>query len=383
MEDWRLLYGGAWASLRRGMGLSREDGRPYVRTAIAFGLVPWLVTLALAWIEPGGGIDAVRQVLIDLGVSARLLLAVPLLLLDEFRVDQRIAIILPALRAGGLFAPGDASAWEEQIQRTRARITGGLTLVVLAVLVVLLIAASLLNPTPTTSSGWMVGPGPLGHTWAGLWYTAVARPLFLYLGLFWLWRWLAIALFIWRTSRSPLLLQPSHPDKMGGLAIFMGLGTAAMSIIFTASAVISAEAFFEMAHGAATLKSLAPLMIAYLVLSLVFALGPLLSFAPLLTRLRRRALFLYGVLAAQHSGQFEAKWFQRDAPRDELMGASEISSLTDLASAYFVAQDIRSIPFSRGTLVTVALAAAVPMIPVVLLEVPLPEIVSRIAKFLM
>ena len=128
---------------------------------------------------------------------------------------------------------------------------------------------------------------------------------------------------------------------------------------------------------------MAPLLIAFVVMALLVALGPLLLFAPLLGRLRRRALYQYGILAAQHSGQFEKKWFTREAPRDELMGAPEISSLTDLASAYFVAQSIQTVPFGRGTILGVALAAAVPMIPCVLLEIPLQEIVSRIAKFLM
>jgi hypothetical protein len=124
-------------------------------------------------------------------------------------------------------------------------------------------------------------------------------------------------------------------------------------------------------------------LIAVLVLALVIGLGPFFFFTPLLARLRRRALYLYGVLAAQHSVLFEKRWFTREAPKDELLGASEISSLTDLATAYFVAESIRAIPFRRSTVVTLALTAAIPMIPVVLLEVPLQEIVSRLAKFLL
>ena len=381
MEDWRLLYGGAWAGARQALRLSRPDGRPVIPVAIAFGVVTWLVTLALAYL--GGGTAALRQVLEDYGVAVRLLLAVPILLLDEYRVDGRVSVLLPGVAAGGLFAPSDQDEWQDLVRATRHRMTRVTTLLVLAALVVLLVVSSLSNPIRVMAADWARGSALGGLSWAGVWFTVVARPMFLFLGLLWIWRWLSISIFIFKTSRSPLLLQPSHPDKMGGLAIFMGINTAVMAVVFTASAVISAEVYYEMVHGGGTLKSFAPILVAYIVLALLLTLGPLLLFSPLLAKLRRRALFLYGVLASKHSVMFERKWFVKGPPLDELMGASEISSLTDLASAYFVASSIRTVPFNRGTFVAVALVAAIPMIPVVLLEIPLQEILSRIAKFVM
>jgi hypothetical protein len=383
MDDWRLLYGGAWARVRQTLRLSRPDGRPIVPVVLAISIGSWLVTLALAYLEPGRGADTLRQVLEDYGVAVRLLLALPVLLLDEFRVDRHISLILPGVVAGGLFTNENRQAWEDSIRATRRRVTSAGTLLTIAALVVILILSSLHRPMEAVSSAWMEESSLGGLSWAGFWYTAVARPLFLFMGILWGWRWLSISFFVWRTSRSPVELLPSHPDKMGGLAIFMGLVTAVMSVIFTASAVVSAEVYHAMATQGGSLKSFAPILIGLLVLSLIFALGPFLFFSPMLARLRRRALYLYGILAAQHSVLFEKRWFTRDAPRDELMGAPEISSLTDLATAYFVAESIQSVPFGRSTLVTVALASAAPMIPVVLLEVPLREILSSIAKLLM
>ena len=383
MEDWRLLHGGAWARVRETLRLSRADGRPIVPVALLIGIGCWLVTLALAYLEPGGGSAAVRRVLEDYGVMVRLVLAVPVLLLDGYRVDQQISLILPGVLAGGVFAPENREAWEKSIRATRRRLTSAATLLVIGAIVVFVIVTTLHRSMAVADSDWMPGSGPAGLSWAGLWYTAVARPIFLFLGILWVWRWISISLFVYKTSRSPLELLPSHPDRMGGLAIFMWLVTAVTSVIFVASAVVSAEVYREMATHGTSLRSFAPLLIALPVLAVIIAMGPFLFFTPLLLRLRRRALYLYGVLAAQHSMLFEKRWFKRDAPRDELMGASEISSLTDLATAYFVAESIHAVPFGRGTLVTLILAAAIPMIPVVLLEVPLKEILSHIAKFLM
>lgn len=383
MDDWRLLHGGAWARVRETLRLSRSDGCPIVPVALLIGIGSWLVTLALAYLEPGGGSAAVRRVLEDYGVMMRLLLAVPILLLDEYRVDRHISLILPGVLAGGLVAPENRDAWEESIRATRRRVTSAATLLVIGAIVVFLIVSTLHRPVAVIASDWMPGSGPAGLSWAGLWYTVVARPIFLFLGILWIWRWISISLFVWKTSRSPLELLPSHPDRMGGLAIFMWLVTAVLSVIFVASAVVSAEIYHEMATHGATLKSFAPLLIALPVLAVVIATGPFIFFTPLLLRLRRRALYLYGVLAAQHSILFEKRWFTRNAPRDELMGASEISSLTDLATAYFVAESIHAVPFGRSALITLILTAAAPMIPVVLLEIPLKQILSGIAKFLM
>jgi hypothetical protein len=163
----------------------------------------------------------------------------------------------------------------------------------------------------------------------------------------------------------------------------MELITAAMSIIFTLSAVISAGIFSEMAQRGASLKTFAPVLLGVLVLVVLFALGPFLSFIPVLARLRRRALYCFGVLAAQHSTLFERRWFDNHPADQELLGAPEISSLTDLASAYVVAASIQTFPFGRGTILSVVVAAGLPMVPVVLLEVPLREIISRILKLLM
>ena len=381
MEDWRLLHGGAWARVREELRLSRRDGRPIVPVVLALSIGSWLITLALAYRD--GGSAAMWSVIQDYGIAVRLLLAVPILLLDEFRVDRYISFILPGVLAEGLFTSENGVRWQEEIRATRLRICGAATLIAIAAIVAFLIVANLHPPVAAASTSWMAGPGPGGFSWAGFWYTVFARPLFLFLGILWAWRWISISYFVWKTSKLPLELQPSHPDRMGGLAIFMALATAVVSLIFTASAVISAEVYHEMAVRAVTLKSFAPLLIAVLVLALVIGLGPFFFFTPLLARLRRRALYLYGVLAAQHSVLFEKRWFTREAPKDELLGASEISSLTDLATAYFVAESIRAIPFRRSTVVTLALTAAIPMIPVVLLEVPLQEIVSRLAKFLL
>jgi hypothetical protein len=383
MDDWRLLHGGAWARVRETLRLSRSDGRPIVPVALGIGIGSWLVTLALAYLEPGGGSTVVRRVLEDYGVMVRLLLAVPILLLDEYRVDRHSSMILPGVLAGGLFTPENREAWEESIRATRRRVTSAATLLVIGAIVVFLIVSTLHRPMAVIAADWISGSGPAGLSWAGLWYTVVARPIFLFLEILWVWRWISISLFVWKTSRSPLELQPSHPDRMGGLAIFMWLVTAVMSVIFVASAVVSAEIYHEMATHGARLRSFAPLLIAIPVLAVAIAMGPFLFFTPLLFRLRRRALYLYGVLAAQHSILFEKRWFTRNAPRDELMGAPEISSLTDLATAYFVAESIHVVPFSRSAFVTLILTAAAPMIPVVLFEIPLKQILSHIAKFLM
>src|SRR5262245_15151704 len=233
MDDWRLLHSGAWARVRETLRLSRKDGRPFAPTILALAFGSWLVMLALAYRLDGWA--GVMRVLEDYGVTVRLLIAVPILLIDEYRVDRWFSLIVEGVLAGGLFSAESRPAWEEEIRATRRRVSGGITLLAIAVIIAVLIATNLHPPVAAAPASWMGGSGPAGLSWAGLWYTVVARPLFLFLGILWVWRWISISLFVWKTSRSPLELLPSHPDRMGGLAIFMGLMTAVVSLIFTLS----------------------------------------------------------------------------------------------------------------------------------------------------
>lgn len=91
----------------------------------------------------------------------------------------------------------------------------------------------------------------------------------------------------------------------------------------------------------------------------------------------------YGSLAHIHAEQFHEKWVQgRQAHFEELLAAPEMEALSCLAQSLDRLRRIRLMPIDRFTLIQVIAAAAVPMLPVILTQVPLSELLRMIFRSL-
>jgi hypothetical protein len=102
----------------------------------------------------------------------------------------------------------------------------------------------------------------------------------------------------------------------------------------------------------------------------LLAFGPLVFFAPCLLRARREALRTFGNLATDYVRAFGARWLTRRADQG-LLGTPDIQSLADLASAYGVLQRMRVLPFRKRQVLIVVAAVVLPMLLLVLTEIPL------------
>lgn len=64
------------------------------------------------------------------------------------------------------------------------------------------------------------------------------------------------------------------------------------------------------------------------------------------------------------------------------MGSSDIQSLADLASSFEVVRSLRLLPFSRTTVLRLAIMIALPLLPLTLTMIPLNEMIDRAIKIL-
>ena len=69
-------------------------------------------------------------------------------------------------------------------------------------------------------------------------------------------------------------------------------------------------------------------------------------------------------------------------PDEVILGHPDPSSLIDLGSSFTVVRQMGIIAIDRQALVTLALAAALPMVPVVFLATPVDELVRLVLKML-
>ena len=122
---------------------------------------------------------------------------------------------------------------------------------------------------------------------------------------------------------------------------------------------------------------------ALLFIVLLIAIGPLVFFVPKLAKVRRQGLLDYGTLGQLHSMDFHVKWIlNRTGHEEEFLSAPEVSTLTDYGSSYESIEKMQPFPVDKGAFISLALAVALPMLPVVLAEVPLAVVLKGLLEAL-
>jgi hypothetical protein len=220
-----------------------------------------------------------------------------------------------------------------------------------------------------------------GLTWAGWWYAFVSTPLLRFILYRWAFRYFVWIALLWRTSRLPLHLVPTHPDHTAGLN-FLSFPQLRFGILFCAMGCSFAGQILNMIrHEGASLASFKLLIIAFVAIAVILSVFPLLLWAPKLIQVRRRGLREYAALGNRYTEEFDRKWVHSPAPAAEpLMGTSDIQSLADLANSYAVILDMSIAPISKRLIVQLAIIAGAPLIPVVIAATPINDVVNAVFK---
>jgi hypothetical protein len=383
-----------WASANAGAGgeVSLVRGGPFYRAqaaarlldcdrwnlgrrvifAVAIGWLP-LVLLTLAF-NPRTALG----LLTDYPINARMLVGVPVLLAGQLLMESAFRTILRHIRDAALLTPSDADRLDKTLVtliRLRDSVIPELV-IVLAVYarVAQMVQSHLLIARPRA----LIGTGAEAHlSGAGWYYALVSQLLYQFLLGISLWKWLLWWVFLFRLSKLDLQLVPTHPDHHGGVG-FLGMSPLAIApTVFVAAAAIGGTWRAQILRQGVHLMSFKFDAIFLLAIVLLVALGPLVFFVPKLARLRRQGILQYGMLAQLHSTEFHKKWILGRAGHEEdFLAAPEVSTLTDYASSYQNIEDLKPFPFDRGAFVALILAIAIPILPVVLAEIPFAEVLK-------
>ncbi len=359
-EALRLVGPGHWNLGRR------------IICAIAVGWLP-LVLITLLY-DP----HAVPGLLTDYPVNARMLVGVPVLLVGQRVMEAAFHTMVGQIRAAGLLSPPELQRMDQAIARLvrlRDSVIPELAIVVLAYARVAGAAVSYQG----IARPWMMN-GMHGSA-AGWYYVLVSQLLYqLLLGIS-LWKWLLWSLFLFQLSKRDLQLVPTHPDRHGGIG-FMGLSPMAIvPTIFVAATSIGATWRTAILRQGVHLMSFRPYSIALAVAILIISMGPLVLLVPKLWQLRLRGLLEYGILGQLHGTDFHKKWIvSRAGHEEEFLTAPDSSTVTDFGTTYQTIEDLQPFPFDRGAFVAIVLAFAIPMLPVVLAEIPFSVVLKGLLE---
>ncbi len=377
--DVSFVRGGPFFRAQMVLGLVRSNQWNFGRILVLL-VIGWLPLVILtAALNPEGFSSLIR----DYRVYARLLIAVPALLLGESFMESRFRPVMQHIRQVGILDTSDL-AYMDGVIATLLRVRDAFPPEFLVfVLLVVHTATSykgLVDATPWLGHG---SGADLQLTVAGWYAVLVSAPLFQFLLGLSLWRWLLWTFFAFKLSKRNLRLVPTHPDEHGGLG-FLGLTTAAFApVAFATTAVIGATWRDDILHHGAHLMDFKLEAIVLLIIIALVALGPLLFFVPRLASLRRQGMLEYGILGQIHSAEFHEKWIlHRTGHEIEFLQAPESTTLANFGKSYQEIAQLKPFPADMGTLYGLAAAVAIPALPVVLAQIPLKVVLMDLLKTL-
>ncbi len=383
--DFSLVLGGPLYQLWRGTRLADDALLLLHRRVLAMVLVAWLPLVLLSVVEGHAwGATVTLPMFYDVELHVRFLLALPLLIMAELTVHQRMRPVIGQFLERGMI-PDHARAQFDAAIASATRLRNSVTAEILLIAFVYVVGVGLIWRTQVALdvASWYGEPvnGRLQPSLAGWWLGFVSLPVFQFLLLRWYFRLFIWARFLWHVSRIDLRLVPTHPDRAGGLG-FLGAVAYAFSPVLLAQGALMAGTFVsKIFYTGATLPEFKLELIGLVALLVFVILGPMLVFSPQLEAAKRGGLREYGTLAQRYVREFDSKWLRGGVPEGEpLVGSADIQSLADLGNSFEVVKGMRFVPFTAQTVLQLAVTTLVPVVPVMLTMISLEELLGRLLK---
>jgi hypothetical protein len=385
--DFSLVLGGPLFQLFRRARLADSDLGLLYRRIVFISLVCWLPLLALTALQGqlvGEGVAV--PFLRDAEVHIRFLVVVPLLVVAELVVHQRMRFLVRQFLERHLI-PESAMARFNAAIDTTFRLRNSVIAEILLIAFVYIVGIMFVwrHHAALDVATWHATPSNGGWrpTLAGMWFAFVSLPIFQFLLLRWYFRIFVWARFLWKVSRIDLSLVPTHPDRAGGLGFLSNTVYAFVPLLVAHGAMLAGLIASRIFHLGAKLTDFRYEALVLVTLLLCVVLGPLLVFAPQLARAKRTGRREYGSLAERYVREFDTKWLRGGAPAGEpLIGSADIQSLADLGNSLEVVQTMRVALFSKSEILLFAGAIVAPIVPLALTMMPLEELLTKLLGIL-
>ena len=377
-----LVRGDALLRFQRAIGLVPRDGLGVGRRALALALLTWApIALFALWRNRAFPGSVEEPLLNHFGIHVRCLIAIPLLVIAEGVSHGVTTRLLPQFQHAGLVAESARERFLD-VLRGIARLRDRTLPWVILLGVVLAVVAVAPSPAANHELAW-AGEAAGGFGFGAFWFSWVLRPVFTVLMLAWLWRLILAFVLCLRLSRLDLELVPTHADAAGGLGFLESLPFAFSPVVLALSTVLASRWAHDVVYHDVHVASLRMPMIAFGVVVLLLFLAPLLPWQRPLAAAKRRAELEYAALVAEHGRLVRRRWILREPVADAaLLSAPEIGPVADTLALYESTRKMRTLPIGKRSLLAILLPAALPMLFVIAIEVPVKELLLGLLKTL-
>jgi hypothetical protein len=237
-EDFSLSAGGPFNRVLESAHLHNSQGK----LAVVGLCITWLPLAAITLME--GTLYAGTQLpfLEDVAMHARLLVALPMLIMIKLPIDTKVNAVTKFL-AEVLMSPEERQEFlTTAFRRARKLTSSALTEIILLLIVigttVSFVKGGAYSALKDGAISWMTYTNEAGQrlSVAGYWGVIISIPIFRFLLLRWLWRYFVWIILLFHLSKATLNLMPTHADRAGGLGIIM-VAQRSFNLIFVAGGV--------------------------------------------------------------------------------------------------------------------------------------------------
>ncbi|HYP79265.1 MAG TPA: hypothetical protein VEQ17_03170, partial [Steroidobacteraceae bacterium] len=215
---------------------------------------------------------------------------------------------------------------------------------------------------------------------AAVWLEFVAAPLFRFVLLLWLWRFVLWTWMLWRLSRLPLALRATHPDRACGLA-FLGLAQSRFAVLSAAGAIVlCGNGVNQMLYDDAKIASFQYEILAYVIAATTLLLGPLLLLSISLARTKVLDMARYDAMGQRLVQAFDAQW--EDMPAPAMLDCPSPQTMADFSSVHENIRATTVVPLNRWHLARMVAAALLPFAPLLFISMSLDELLARMLSVL-
>lgn len=359
----------------RFLGLFRAaSSRTRTRTLIAVAAA-W-VPLALLSAFRGG--DVFLSFLKDYASQSRFLIVLPVLILAEPQLRQRLALVAHQFETD--MVPRDQWPEFQSNWRSSEKLMDSNLVRVFIALLTYATAAFLsqyLNPEGAEFITWWKGGGGFkAFSPAGTWAFLVSYPILVYFAYLWIWRHLVWARFLRSTTQLNLRLIAAHPDRVGGLGFLEASLLGQIPFGFCMGVGLSGALALRVLNEGHQLVGFRYLALALILFVLLYSVGPYLFFTRTLMQMRRQGMLAYGAFARAVGEQFEKKWLhQADSLTADVLVVPDFSTVGDLYGVVENIDDIRVVPVAAVNLYAIVISTLVPALPVVIAAIPFDTLI--------
>jgi hypothetical protein len=383
--DFLASHGGPFYELQRRVGALEEDALHAGRRAAIFVALSWGVPLLLSLVQGHafGSYDT-HPYLLDFGAWARFFIATGLFLLAEQQVEYGLRGKLGQFVGAPILAPESfKDGATAVVNALKLRNSGVAELACLALAIAGAFAwlEHLLN---ADASSWAVQVQDDGAhvTLPGWWTVIFSVPLFYFLLMRGLWRYLVWASLLWRIASLKLRLVASHPDGKAGLGFIADYPNAYSMFVFGLSASMAITVVRHVFERNISSVTFGYIIAGWLAIVFAFFAFPLLAFSKPLAELKEKSLQILGAEATRFHRKTERAAIGRNILADDHAEADPDQPVADPSVQYAIAKKLSIVLMSRAAIAPLAAAALVPFAIAGATKLPYKEVFALVKKLL-